>query len=107
MSNRELETELDAAMNEIYHRLKAEAKFDAVYFFNLLSTLGGIKTAKILFATEQPTEGFKNIAERNRLDLTVEALVLKIPKFQTLFNASELKNASDRLDQFNYNPPNT
>lgn len=107
MSKSELETELDAEMNDIYRRLKAEADFDAVYFFNLLSTLGGLKTARILFSTDQPTEGLKTIAQRNRLDLTTEALVLENPKFQSLFSASELKNASDRLEQFNYNPPNT
>ena len=94
--------DLNAAMMDIYHRLKTEARYDATYFRDLLSEVGGLNTAKNLFAKSEPTEGLRAIAALEHLDLTVEALVLSTPRFQALFDPPELQKASDRLKQFNY-----
>lgn len=63
MSNSEPEARLEAAIIEIYHRIKAEAEFETSYYFDLLSSKDGLQTAKILFATEEPTDGLKTIAQ--------------------------------------------
>lgn len=102
MSNDKVIDDLNAAMMNIYHRLKNEAGYDATYYRNLLNDKGGLDTARTLFATSEPTEGLRSIAALERLDLTVEALVLSTPHFRALFDPAELQKASDRLKQFNY-----
>lgn len=67
----------------------------------LLSKKGGLLAAKQLIAKEGGTYGFEVLWEKKRLDLSVEALVLK-PEYETLFSDEERMLCRDRLEKFGY-----
>jgi hypothetical protein len=94
-------TDFERAMRDVYVRAKAEANYTAGYFVGMLSTYGGLGTAKRLLASSEVHSGFTALYERGRLDLTVEALVVQ-PKFSELFTDDELDKARRRLDQLGY-----
>jgi hypothetical protein len=67
----------------------------------MLSDYGGLGTAQRLLASTQTSTGFTALYEHGRLDLTVEALVVK-PEFAGLFTDEEIDIARQRLDQLGY-----
>ena len=67
----------------------------------MLSDIGLIETARRLVSSTQPSQGFTALWERRRLDLTVEAQVLR-PEFTDLFTESERDAARSRLRQYGY-----
>jgi len=87
------------AMREVYRRAKVEAGYNATYFLQMLADLGPLGTAHKLISSTQPSEGFTKLWERKRLDLTVEAQVLR-PEFEELFTADELDICRRRLDEY-------
>jgi hypothetical protein len=91
---------LDKALLESYEEAK-RLKYTASYFFQMLTELGGLETARHLLWKDQPSEGFTRLWELRRLDLTVEAVVLR-PEFAALFNDAERKIARQRLMQYDY-----
>jgi hypothetical protein len=91
----------EKAMKNVYVLAKTEAGYDARLFLNMLSNLGGLGTAKRLLATTDVSSGFTVLYERGRLDLTVEALVVK-PEFASLFTDDEIEIARQRLTQLGY-----
>lgn len=68
----------------------------ASYFLRGVRNHGGLEYARRLLRTPGTTDGFQRLAEEGRLDLTMEALVLK-PQFSRLFTEAELSIASRRL----------
>ena len=62
---------------------------------------GGLKTAKILIHQNAVTTGFIRLWELKRLDLSIEALVLK-EKYHDLFTDKERKVCIDRLNQYQF-----
>jgi hypothetical protein len=88
-------------MKDVYVRAKNEANYTAGFFINMLSTLGGLETAKRLLASQEMHSGFTALYERGRLDLTVEALVVQ-PRFSELFRVEEIDTARRRLEQLGY-----
>ena len=97
-----LEAQLDKAMHEIYVRAKEEADYNAGYFLNMLRDLGGIGTAKSLINAPKISDGFAALWERKRLDLTVEAMILKREEFHPMFTEEELAICKKRLHQLGY-----
>ena len=93
--------DFESAMRALYHRAKDEAGYTATYFLSMLAQHGGLETAHRLLAATKVSDGFTALWERQRLDLTVEALVLK-PQFQALFSDEEVQTARRRLEQFGY-----
>ncbi|WP_370012886.1 DUF262 domain-containing protein [Nocardiopsis sp. LDBS0036] len=89
------------AMLSVYERAKTEADYTAAFFLGMLSELGPLGTARKLLNAPAVSDGFANLWERGRLDLTVEALVLR-PEFSPLFTDEELTRARARLEQFGY-----
>lgn len=100
-----LETQFDTAMMSIYQRAKTEARYNANVFLGMLNDRGGLATARYLINATSPSEGYTNLWERNRLDLTVEALVLDNSKWRSLFTENELAKARARLVAYNYQFP--
>lgn len=94
----------ERAMKDVYTRAKKEANYTATYFFTMLSEHGGLGTAHRLLASSEVSSGFTALYERGRLDLTVEAVVVK-PEFASLFSEDEIEIAQQRLDQLGYRPP--
>ena len=86
-------------MVSIYERAKAEVGYTPTYFLRMLSELGPLETARKLLHDPTVSDGFANLWDRGRLDLTVEALVLR-PEFSSLFTDQELDRARGRLKQF-------
>ena len=97
----DVRAEFERAMKDIYVRAKSEANYTATYFLGMLSDYGGLGTAQRLLASTQASTGFTALYERGRLDLTVEALVVK-PEFAGLFTDEEIDIARQRLDQLGY-----
>jgi hypothetical protein len=67
----------------------------------MVSELGGLETARRLLAKPELSDGFTELYLRDRLDLTVEAHVIK-PEFRPLFTADELLVAERRLRDLDY-----
>ena len=100
----EIEKAFNQAMFEIYHRAKTEAGYTATIFLKMLGDRGGLSTAKYLINSTKPSDGYTNLYERERLDLTVEAMVVENPQWHPLFTEDEIKKARRRLRQYEYQP---
>ncbi len=98
-----LEERFDEAMMNIYRRTKAEAKYDATRFSQMLTEHRGLETARILLHADTVSEGYTALSERGRLDLTVEALIHEHPEYHPLFTDEELAVARRRLTDYKYN----
>jgi hypothetical protein len=95
----------DAAMFDIYRRAKSEAKYNATQFLQMITTNGGHATARTLINSTQPSDGYTALYLRNRLDLTVEAMVVENPRWHSLFTPEELSKAKRRLADNGYKGP--
>jgi hypothetical protein len=89
------------AMREVYLRAKSEAGYNATAFLRMLSEHGPIETARRLITSSQPSEGFTRLWERHRLDLTVEAQVIR-PEFESLFTEEERQACHTRLSRYGW-----
>jgi hypothetical protein len=89
------------AMVGIYRRAKSEAGYTATYFLSMVSERGGYQTAQYLIHTPNPSDGYTALYERGRLDLTVEALVLR-PKWSDLFSDEDRELAGQRLTDYGF-----
>ncbi len=98
-----LEARFDDAMMQIYVRARNEVRYNAARYLQMLHDHRGLETARILVLADQPSEGYTALWERGRLDLTVEALVLR-PEWQSLFAQEPelLERARRRLSDYDY-----
>ena len=99
-----LSKQFDTAMFDIYRRAKSEAGYNATIFLGMLNDRGGLSTAKYLINAPKPSDGYTNLYERGRLDLTVEAMIVESPKWHSLFTPEEVDKARRRLRQYDYKP---
>ena len=95
-----LQVQFHNEMVGIYHAAN-EIGYRPAYFIRMVSDLGGLEAAKRLLRSSVPSEGFFRLVEEERLDLTVEALVLKEP-WASLFTEDELMIAKTRLEDLGY-----
>lgn len=98
---KDLENEFNADMQNIYITAKKELGYNATRFLQLLSEKGGVEAARILISKEGGTYGFEVLWENRRLDLSVEAHVIK-PKYRELFTETEREICRKRLEEFEY-----
>jgi hypothetical protein len=63
----------------------------------MIDDRGGVQTAKYLINAPKPSDGYTALYERQRLDLTVEALVVEDSRWHVLFTAEEVQKAARRL----------
>ena len=96
-----LEKRFEQEMINIYTTAKKECGYNASRFLQLVGTKGGLAAAKQLIGKPGGTEGFATLWQHNRLDLSVEAHVLK-PEYEELFSDEERKLCRDRLKGFGY-----
>lgn len=97
----ELERRFDCDMREIYTTAKRECRYNATRFRQLVGTKGGLLAAKQLITKPGGTDGFATLWEHGRLDLSVEAHVLK-PEYESLFTDEERRICRERLAEFGY-----
>jgi hypothetical protein len=76
----------------------------AIYFLRGVRNHGGLVYARRLLRATGTTDGFARLTEEGRLDLTMEALVLR-PEYSALFTPRELQVAASRLAAAGYPPP--
>jgi hypothetical protein len=74
------------------------------YFLQMIEMYGGVETARRLIMNEQASAGFRRLWEMQRLDMTIEAFVLK-PEYRSLFNQEERAKARQRLEELHYRAP--
>ena len=88
----------------IYEVTKRELKYNATRFIQMVSEHGGLEAARQLLRAPGVSDGFTTLWEHGRLDLSVEAHVLR-PEFVGLFTAQERAIAVRRLSEYGYTPP--
>lgn len=101
---KKLELEFHDRMEEIYYRAKDEIDYPANRFKQMIDINGGYKAAKILLDSKELSDGFIELYNHNRLDLSMEALIVENLKFHELFTKDEIKIAKDRLIKCGYIP---
>lgn len=92
-----LENEFTDLMYDLHGRMAKEVNFRSSVLLSMIEKHGGVGAAKQLINAPQVSEGYGYLAERGRLDLTVEAVVLNHPEYHSLFTDRELKIAIKRL----------
>lgn len=75
----QLERDFHDVMLEGYRRAKAEAGYNATYFIQSVQNRGGLATARSLLHAGRTSDGFTSLYLKQRLDLTVEALICDTP----------------------------
>ena len=98
-----LKARFDDAMMEVYRRALDECDYKATRFLQMLHEHRGLETAQILLHASKVSEGYVALWERQRLDLTVEAVILA-EGWQPLFSEEELEIARNRLAEYGYDP---
>jgi hypothetical protein len=101
---RDTEAKFHEAMINIYRRAKSEAKYTAKVFLPMVIDNGGLATAKTLINSPKPSVGYTALYMRQRLDLTVEAMVVEDTQWHSLFTSQELERARNRLRAYGYEP---
>lgn len=99
----QLEKKFHEDMGDLYLIAKKELKYNASRFWQLVCEKGGLQAAKIVIAKDGGTYGFEILWEHGRLDLSVEAHVLK-SEYNDLFTDDERRMCRDRLEQFGFDP---
>jgi hypothetical protein len=97
----DIERKFNNEMINIYKRADKEIGYRATRFLQMLSEKGGINTAISLVSKEGGTDGFSVLWENKRLDLSVEALVLR-DEYKELFSDEITKVCRERLEQYGY-----
>lgn len=100
MSN--IEEKFHQAMLGLYQKAKLEAGYTASVFLGMLLRHRGLITAKQLINSQRPSDGYTTLYERERLDLTVEALVVENSHWHVLFTPKEIDKAAKRLRDYRY-----
>lgn len=90
-------------MRDVYLAAKKELKFNASMFWHLVCEKSGVQAAKALIAKNGGTYGFEILWEHRRLDLSIEAHVLKI-EYVDLFTDDERRMCRGRIMQFGFDP---
>jgi hypothetical protein len=88
----------ETAVNEAVRECQSIG-YRPTYFRQMLADLGAIGAAQILINTAKPSDRFTRLWELQRLDLTVEAIVLR-PGFEELFTRAERDIAIRRLHDY-------
>ncbi len=98
-----LEAAFEQEMETTYHEA-AKLGYRATYFMRMVREHGGMETARRLLAQESSPEGLGRLWELGRLDISVEAIVLK-PEYTPLFTDEERRIARERLAEMSYKAP--
>jgi hypothetical protein len=84
-------------MLAIYERARNECDYHHHRFLQMVQEDGGLEVAHRLLEEDSVREGLVTLWRKDRLDLTVEALVLK-PEYEPLFTEEEISKARKRLE---------
>ena len=99
----DLEKAFHAAMLDIYKNAKRDIHYNATRFLSMVSAEGGLASAQALIHADKVSDGYTKLWEHQRLDLSVEALILE-ERWTTLFTPEERAIAASRLKEYGYEP---
>jgi uncharacterized protein with ParB-like and HNH nuclease domain len=100
--NREsIQKNFDDAMLGIYKTAKSELGYNASRFLQLITEKGGYQVARNLISKDGGTYGFDVLWKKNRLDLSVEAHILR-EEYAKLFTDEEKRVCKERLQECGY-----
>lgn len=102
--SQDINADFTVALMDAYRRAHTEAGYNAANFLSLLGERGGRETAVYLVHQPDPSLGFTRLWERRRLDLTVEAIILR-PEWWTLFSDDDRTAAFNRLSEYRFTFP--
>jgi hypothetical protein len=102
MDKARLVADFEEAMVEVYRRALSEVQYKASRFLTMIHDEGGLATAKYLLHAPQVSEGYTALWQRQRLDLTVEAVILNNARWHPLFTSDELDLCRERLRDYGY-----
>lgn len=97
----QIELDLYHDMVNIYKEADLQCNYKPTRFLQLINNKGALLAAKELINKEGATEGFTRLWECNRLDLSLEVLVLK-EKYKELFTDEEREICINRLKDYGY-----
>ncbi len=100
----DLTKSFNEAMYNIYRQAISETSYRPTAFLQMLERIGGLATAKQLLNSTKPSDGYTKLHEIQRLDLSVEAVILENPQWHPLFSPEELSRIERRLKDYNYKP---
>ncbi len=95
------ENEFHKEMLKVYQSALTECSYPARRFLQAVNQQGGLKAAKALLASDKYSEGLTKLWEAGRLDISMEALVIKQP-WVSLFTEEEIAMANKRLGELGY-----
>jgi hypothetical protein len=87
-------------MESIYHTA-SKLGYTPTFFWKMVQSMGGYQAAKKLIYTKNPSSGLTRLWDLRRLDLSVEAHVIK-PEYSSLFSEEERRICTERLESFGY-----
>jgi len=97
----DLESRFHREMLSLYSKAGEQTGYWPSGLLSSVRKHGGVNAAKRWLGLKAPTSGLRRLAELGRLDLSVEALVLKQP-WSHLFTTEEKRMATVRLAEFGY-----
>ncbi len=100
LENRKLETGLQSEFLRAI-RERIDMGYYPVQFLNVLQNHGPVITAAHFVMAYQDPEGFETLIVSQRLDLTVEAIILQEP-YRLLFMPEVLERAEQKLRDIGY-----
>ena len=100
VTDQSLEDEFHQAMLDVYEQA-AKLGYRATRFLQLVRRRGGLEAAQQLLARPGISPGLTRLRELQRLDISMEAAVLK-PQFTNLFSDNERLIARQRLESLGW-----
>lgn len=91
-----LENKFTQELIEKSEKAKKDCKYNPTRFLQMIANNGGVKTAKLLIAKDQISDGFVTLQMCGRLDLSMEAVVVD-KKYAGLFTDDEVNTCFMRL----------
>ena len=96
-----LEQKFHLEMLLVYENALKKCNYKAKIFKRMVEEHGGLEAAKRLLCTEEYSYGFTQLAINKRLDLSMEATIIKEP-WKQLFSEEELSIARTKLEDWNF-----
>lgn len=97
---------MESLEDQLHHKLiEAEKKSielfgnESIHFINMLKNLGAVETVKKLIS-KKPSSAFLALNRINRLNLTVEGVIIENPELHPLFTEAEIKKAKNRINHY-------
>ena len=96
-----LEQKFHLEMLLVYENALKKCNYKAKIFKRMVEEHGGLEAAKRLLCTKEYSYGFTQLAINKRLDLSMEATIIKEP-WKQLFSEEELSIARTKLEDWNF-----